>query len=171
MKWMILLMLLAGPVGASPIWTGFVDLGKGERRFALSDSETGGAVWLRVGESFGGYRLAEFDPTEGVLLLQRDPDRVRLKLNTGTIVDDKDAAFQRGLVDAAKTMLAKFDRWEPSSVVFSAPHKGRERWFVYATRIEQGQIESRGFVFTFDGKLSNYQVLTPKPAPTSENGR
>ena len=53
----------------------------GEARFVLSERETGRrSGWLAVGQSFVGYKIERFEPTQEWIDLRRDKEMIRLPL-------------------------------------------------------------------------------------------
>ena len=57
-----------------PIFNATLTTGN-EHRFVLVDAEGKASSFLKVGESFAGYKLEAYDPKEAVLDLERGGDR------------------------------------------------------------------------------------------------
>ena len=90
---LMLALLLAHPLAAFGTieFCGFMSDSRAVR-FVLTDSDTGvRSTWLGVGELFQGYTIMEFNIKSEVLVVRRDPETLRLPLQTSKIREGQSA--------------------------------------------------------------------------------
>jgi hypothetical protein len=75
---------IAGSAVAAPEWNGVVMQG-GSAVFALSDSETGVAAWVKVGGEFEGYKIEVYDAKVESIKISRDGEAKLLKMSPGKV--------------------------------------------------------------------------------------
>jgi len=124
---------------ATPELAGFFVLSD-QAYFVLVDAEsetTSG--WLRVGDSFQGWRVEEFQSDADAVILQRENERVRISLRTAAILDDGiafsgDIAVGAGRVINVSQGLLRFGE------VTAYPVTDDITLFLKATRLPDGNI-------------------------------
>jgi len=89
---------------------GILDLGA-NRAFSLSNSEGQSSGWLKIGQSFDGYKLAEFDAETRQLTLQNGDQRIELGMAGVTQGAQADGTVEERLAEAERMMhLIKFEQ-------------------------------------------------------------
>jgi hypothetical protein len=80
-------------------FTGYMTA-SGETRFVVTESDSNRVSgWLRLGQTFAGHVLVEFDSKDEVLVLKRDTEVIRLRLKDSRVHDGKTAVAERKLVE------------------------------------------------------------------------
>jgi len=89
---------------------GILDLGE-NRAFSLSDSEGKSSGWVKIGQSFNGYQLTEYDPEARVLVLQNEDERIELGMAAVTQGRNADGTPEERLAEAERMMnLMNFEQ-------------------------------------------------------------
>lgn len=88
-----------------PLFNATLTVGK-EHRFVLVSAAGQVSSFLRLGESFDGYKLADYDAKTGTLGLERDGRVARIALVTDAAIADAQSVTPATLSDAEKVMTA-----------------------------------------------------------------
>ncbi|MBW8781832.1 MAG: DUF2059 domain-containing protein [Verrucomicrobia bacterium] len=91
-----------------------------ERRFALATPGTGQTAWVTVGDTFAGWKLAAYRPSEDALVLVQDGHEMLLKLSSGQVGVTQEKAT---LADA-EAVLTKMKFEEMFGKIFEQQKKG-----------------------------------------------
>ena len=100
----------------SPVYLrGILNLG-GTQQFSVATEGGAKTAWVAVGDSFGGYEVADFDEEEKVLVLRREGEEFRLGL-AGAGVDEAKAKSGPAHEEAAELLRSmKFDELMTTSI-------------------------------------------------------
>jgi hypothetical protein len=92
---------------ALPVFNATLTVGK-ESRFVLLGADGKASPWLKVGESFAGYTVKDYDAKAGALDLEKDGkvSRVTLAADASTVNGGGIAAAQGTIADATATLDA-----------------------------------------------------------------
>lgn len=83
----------------------------GTRQFSLASPGRGSSAWVKVGQDFDGWDVAEFKPADESLVLKKGGQTLVLKLADGSVVNAPVAAAKATLADAEEVFRKMdFDR-------------------------------------------------------------
>src|SRR5689334_19390471 len=121
----------------------------GEARFVLSERETGRrSGWLALGQSFVGYKIERFEPTQEWVELRRDEETLRLPLKAPDLKTANALA-----VEARRPIQAEFER------VGKLPRAAKDAFnagkFAEAEKIAREMLEliAKNKLYVRDGAL------------------
>lgn len=111
MKFRLTLLAIASAVAlhaadALPLFNATLTVGK-EHRFVLVDPNGKASTFLRLGETFDGYKLKSYDPKAGALELERDGKVSRVTLVADASVVAGPAAAMPATIQDANIVLNK----------------------------------------------------------------
>jgi hypothetical protein len=113
------------------------------RHFALGDTATGKTDWVTLGNTFGGYTVASYEPRDDTLLLRRDGSDLRLRLKD----DAKVKAARLELTGSITFGAADRIEIERATLVFDQenifPAQNGITYRITPTRMPDGTIRYR----------------------------
>lgn len=87
--------------------TGYLITGS-QAKFVLRDAETGKTSdWLAVGDTFQDYTIADFDPVQEVVALEKAGERRSLRMKPGAVVGYDPAVFAREEAQRVQALAQK----------------------------------------------------------------
>ncbi len=115
--WLIPLLLAVTRLDAQPAieFVGVLVAGS-ETKVSLVEKPSGASRWVKVGQEFGGYVLAAYEPATEIVILSKDGQKFRLQLKSSSKVKSGAAAepapeIKRAILNNLRQLAAAADQF------------------------------------------------------------
>jgi hypothetical protein len=152
-------LFLLSVAQAVPEFVGVMSTKEEGTKYAVRPTPNDVSRWVKQGDVFDGYVVSDYRVKDEVLVLNKDGQTFQLRMKDAKVRESVPAS-ESVYLEAAKKVIVKMDKWE-TDVVYQVIDGQDGYWYVYATKVINGNTQMRRVRLTPQGIAKNYSVLSP----------